>query len=130
MSVRQKVYNFLVNKQIGISKRYHAMHDGAGGIKFVLSWGYLIWLNFAYYVLCMKRLGKLPEASIYEVKNIPTEISESEQFHAKMPQVSVDKYFEELMKYDVVSFDIFDTLIFRPFSEPTDVRLEWMLRLV
>lgn len=121
MSVRQKVYNFLVNKQIGISKRYHAMHDGAGKIKCILSWGYLIWLNFAYYVLCMKRVGKLPEASIYEVKNIPTEISESEQFHAKMPQVSVDKYFEELMKYDVVSFDIFDTLIFRPFSEPTDL---------
>ncbi len=121
MSVRQKVYNFLVNKQIGISKRYHAMHDGASGIKCVLSWGYLVWLNFAYYVLWMKWLGKLPEASTYEVKKLPTEISESEQFHAKSPQVSVDKYIEELMKYDVVSFDIFDTLIFRPFSEPTDL---------
>lgn len=121
MSVRQKVYNFLVNKQIGISKRYHAMHDGAGKIKCILSWGYLIWLNFAYYVLCMKRVGKLPEASIYEVKKLPTEISESRQFHAKSPQLSVDTYIKELMKYDVVSFDIFDTLIFRPFSEPADL---------
>ena len=25
------------------------------------------------------------------------------------------------MQYDVISFDIFDTLIFRPFSEPTDL---------
>jgi len=27
----------------------------------------------------------------------------------------------ELAKYDVISFDVFDTLIFRPFKEPTDI---------
>ena len=31
------------------------------------------------------------------------------------------KRFPFLMQYDVISFDIFDTLIFRPFSEPTDL---------
>ena len=28
---------------------------------------------------------------------------------------------KELSKYDIISFDVFDTLIFRPFSKPTDV---------
>lgn len=26
-----------------------------------------------------------------------------------------------LMNYDVISFDIFDTLLFRPFEKPTDL---------
>ena len=28
---------------------------------------------------------------------------------------------KKLSEYDIISFDIFDTLIFRPFSEPTDL---------
>ena len=31
------------------------------------------------------------------------------------------KLVEELSKYDVISFDIFDTCIFRPFANPTDL---------
>lgn len=33
---------------------------------------------------------------------------------------SVDSLVSKLNKYDVISFDIFDTLIFRPFEKPTD----------
>lgn len=28
---------------------------------------------------------------------------------------------EELSKFDIISFDVFDTLIFRPFAKPTDI---------
>lgn len=36
-------------------------------------------------------------------------------------RLSVDKMLEILMKYDVISFDIFDTLILRPFTKPNDL---------
>ncbi len=42
-------------------------------------------------------------------------------FKKEFPGISVEKFVEILSEYDVVSFDIFDTLIFRPFSEPADL---------
>lgn len=33
----------------------------------------------------------------------------------------VEEFADELLKYDIISFDIFDTLIFRPFSSPRDI---------
>ena len=119
--MRQKIYQALVNRHIGISKRYHKMHDGASGIKRPLSWLYLLWLNLAYYVFHVKKLGKMPEAGAYEEKHLPVSGSESELFLSDYPNLSVQSFVNELMKYDVVSFDIFDTLIFRPFSSPDDL---------
>ena len=49
--LRMKIYTGLVNAKPGISYRYHRMHDGASGAGKVLSWLYLLWMNFAYYVL-------------------------------------------------------------------------------
>lgn len=37
------------------------------------------------------------------------------------PRRTVHFLAKELMQYDVISFDIFDTLIFRPFSKPRDL---------
>lgn len=119
--MRQKIYNALVNRHIGISKRYHKIHDGSSGIRCLLSWLYLLWLNLAYYVFHVTRLGELPEASMYETRHLPVSSSESEQLHAGYQKLSVDSFVEELMGYDVVSFDIFDTLILRPFSASDDL---------
>ncbi len=113
------IYNFLVNKQPGIKRRYHDFHDNATGCKIIFSWIYLVWLNFAYYVLHLRFLGKEPLKEIYEEKELLTDISESE---AAIKQItSSEKLVELLSDYDVISFDIFDTLIFRPFSSPTDL---------
>ena len=49
------------------------------------------------------------------------EIKQSESELAMQEGVSVVSFVEKLSSYDVISFDIFDTLIFRPFSEPTDL---------
>lgn len=113
--MRIKIYNFFVNKHPGIQSRYHSMHDNSTGLKKVLSWIYLMWLNFAYYFLFCRFLGKKPQMAAYEEKNLFTDGPES----AHAPKV--ETYLEELSRYDIISFDIFDTLIFRPFSEPTDV---------
>lgn len=38
-----------------------------------------------------------------------------------LPRKSPKKLAEELLKYDVISFDVFDTCVFRPFAKPTDI---------
>ncbi len=38
-----------------------------------------------------------------------------------LPRKSPKKLAEELLKYDVISFDVFDTCIFRPFAKPADI---------
>ena len=115
--MRLKIYNQLVNKHIGIRHRYHAMHDNSTGVVKALSWLYLLWLNFAYYILFQKWLGKEPTIDIYENKHLRVDGPES----GSCPLGSPEQLVEKLSKYDVISFDIFDTLIFRPFSAPTDL---------
>lgn len=119
VSVRTKLYHFLVNRHNGIRERYHQMHDGTSGIKKVLSWVYLLWLNFCYYFLFLRFLGKTRPVKFLEEKNLPLEISESEMHTKKLKRI--EEYVELLSRYDVISFDIFDTLLFRPFSEPEDL---------
>lgn len=123
-SIRFFIYNKLVNKQPGIQSRYNKIHDGSTGIIKVFSWFYLLWLNIAYYFFFMRFLGEKPESQIYESKKLPITDSESCINYAESGNknlFTVDSYVENLEKYDVISFDIFDTLIFRPFSTPIDL---------
>lgn len=117
--MKLKIYNFLVNRHYGIKKRYHIFHHNAHGIKKIVSWVYLLWLNLLYYIFFCRFLGKY-EKNMDEKKKLPVTSSESHSFKQKNPS-SPEDYIERLKKYDYISFDIFDTLIFRPFSEPTDV---------
>lgn len=117
--MRMRVYHFLVNRHAGIRGRYHRIHDRAHGVRKVLSWMYLLLLNFCYYVLFCRFLDKPEQMKMYEEKHIPVDKSESEAACGQIP--GVGGIAEQLAQYDVVSFDIFDTLIFRPFSEPADV---------
>lgn len=117
----QQIYQLLVNKHTGISYRYHKFHDGTTGIRKVVSWIYLLWLNFAYYVLFCHFLGRRPEVEVYESKMLNIKMSESEAYMKANPNLSVDTYVDKLKDYDVISFDVFDTLLFRPFEQPTDL---------
>lgn len=118
-TLRAKIYHFLVNRKPGIRQRYHRFHDGTTGMKKVVSWFYLLWLNFCYYVLFCRFLGEQTEFPVYEEKKPPC--AESESVLANRDRKSVSETVSFLMQYEVISFDIFDTLIFRPFSEPTDL---------
>ncbi|SDI34873.1 haloacid dehalogenase superfamily, subfamily IA, variant 1 with third motif having Dx(3-4)D or Dx(3-4)E [Pseudobutyrivibrio sp. 49] len=119
--MRLKIYNALVNKHIGIKNRYHAFHDNSTGLVKLLSYFYLLWLNFAYYFLFMHFLGKDDKTKTYEYKNVEYKTSEMGHFKKEFPYITVESFVEKLSGYDVISFDIFDTLIFRPFSEPADL---------
>ncbi len=115
------IYNILVNRHVGIQNRYHDMHDNATGVKKVFSWIYLLCLNIGYYIFFLRFLGDMPLPKIYENKNLLTKESESEHFLRLYPQINTDKMVDKIKEYDVVSFDVFDTLIYRPFFDPVDV---------
>ena len=117
--MKAKLYQFLVNRHSGIRERYFQVHDGAAGIKKVFSWVYLLWMNICYYFLFCRFLDKPKQAELYEKKRLLLETSESEMHRRKLK--SIEEYVNLLLQYDVISFDIFDTLIFRPFSEPGDL---------
>lgn len=119
--MRSEVYSFLVNRHPGISYRYHKVHDGSAGLLKIFSWGYLLWLNLAYYVFFCHFLGKVPEMDFYEKKRLSIKMSESEAYQKEKSVFLVDELIGRLKRYDVISFDIFDTLIFRPVALPTDV---------
>ena len=120
MNIRISIYKQLVNKYPGIAYRYHKMHDNAHGMVKVISWVYLLWLNFAYYILFMRFLGRKPDAEIYESKRLNYKMSESESYLNEHKGIDVDRLVKKLASYDVVSFDIFDTLIFRAVDTPID----------
>lgn len=119
--MRHKIYQLLVNRHSGITYRYHQFHDGTTGVRRIASWVYLLWLNFAYYVLFCRFLGNKPEMDVYESRMLNIKMSESEAYLQDNPFLSVDTYVERLKSYDIISFDMFDTLIFRPFALPTDL---------
>ena len=56
------------------------------------------------------------EDTLYQ-KVKPIQISESSRLNRAKPF----HFVLDLLKYDVISFDIFDTLILRPFAQPIDV---------
>lgn len=115
MSLRMKVYNLLVNRNPAIRRRYQSRAVKARGGGKLGAWLYLLWLN----VLCLFGGGKRLEENshVWEEKDLPLEESESARF--QMPPV--EEFVRRLLSYDVISFDIFDTLIFRPFSSPADL---------
>lgn len=119
--MRQKVYNILVNRYSGISYRYHKIHDGAAVWEKYVSWLYLIWLNFAYYFLFCHFLGEKPEMAVYEEKSLPIKNSECFENKENIRELEEESFQSKVSQYDIISFDIFDTLIFRPFSDPTDL---------
>ncbi len=116
------IYNFLVNRHIGISYRYHLIHDNASSIRKIFSWIYLILLNIAYYFLFFRFLGKKPGKMNSDVKAL--NITESESLKYSDTTLKIEEMICNLEeKSDIISFDIFDTLIFRSVGIPTDVFL-------
>ena len=113
--MRMKIYNVLVNRHDGIRSRYHKVHDGGGAGRKILSYLYLLWMNFCYYFCFCRFLGRKEAAAVYEEKRLPALPESAGQ------KLSVSEYVDVLSQYDVISFDIFDTLLFRPFSEPADL---------
>lgn len=118
--MRMQLYDFLVNRHSGIRSRYHRIHDNSGTGMRLVSYAYLFILNFCYYCLFCRFLGKEKTMEIYEEKRLP-KLPESGLYQHSKKKLTVEGYADRMAQYDVISFDLFDTLILRPFSEPADL---------
>lgn len=112
-----RMYQVLVNQAPGIRERYQKKREKLRGIRKAEAWIYLLFLNIGYHILRMRHLGQMGKYPYYEYKPLYIKDSESSLSKRESPQ----EFAERLLQYDVISFDVFDTLLFRPFSEPADL---------
>ena len=117
MSLRMQIYNELVNKHSGIRERYMEVHCKQTPFSKINSYFVLLWLNVRYYILKDWTLDYIKIVRENEQKNLKTDVPES----LFTTEYSATHILEAVKDYDIISFDIFDTLIFRPFSAPTDL---------
>ena len=74
-------------------------------------------MNVRYYILKDWTLDYIKIVRENEQKNLKTDVPES----LFATEYSATHILQAVKDYDIISFDIFDTLIFRPFSAPTDL---------
>ena len=115
--MKEMLYNYLVNRDSYIFQEYKAYRRGKQGIGRVKSWFYLL-------KLILFRVGKSKRNHPFSLsKNVSRyeEHSESELEKRETPE----KLLEKLAPYEVISFDIFDTLLLRIVNQPSDAFF-WM----
>ncbi len=113
--MKEWIYHLLVNRVPGIRDRYlHQRQNTTARWKVLF---YLLWLNVQYYLLFRRSLGRPERFPFYEEKRLYSGGSESSLSERESPEAFAAK----LMAFDVISMDVFDTLLFRPFSEPADL---------
>lgn len=116
MKFRIHIYNLLVNRIPVIQKEYHKIRlEKTGMSGRIYAWLMLLWMNLCW--ICGDR--KLEKQLYYPDinKKAKTKEAESEIIKKETPE----ELAERLSKEDIISFDIFDTLIFRPVCAPTDL---------
>lgn len=105
--VEQEYHNYIqVNSKNG--KRHRGME-----------WLFLMRVNLAYFIL-NRRTRTIINESVPVKGNgkLPYLDGAESGLYKRRKEIHLAK---DLMVYDVISFDIFDTLILRPFAKPTDL---------
>lgn len=110
--MKQWIYRILVNRVPGIRDRYLHFRQQHGERWTALL--YLLWLNIQYYLFFCRSLGKPQRFPMYEEKTLYSEGSESSLSARESPEAFAAK----LAAYDVISFDVFDTLLFPSVFPP------------
>lgn len=115
MKFRIPIYQALVNRVPVIQKKYHKLRlekPGTGGR--IYAWAALLWMNFLWAIgfRSMQREVLYPDSA----KAIP-QYPESRLSLRQSPE----ELAEILSESDIISFDIFDTLVYRPLSAPSDL---------
>ena len=113
LDFHRQLHDRLVDRVPGIRERYQEYRGGHAKIP---SLAYLGALNFDYYVLKNEALRADSVLCPDEGRKIVVG-SESELTRKMSPKRMADR----LETYDVISFDVFDTLILRKVGEPADV---------
>ncbi|MBQ6026171.1 MAG: HAD-IA family hydrolase [Lachnospiraceae bacterium] len=114
-SLSLRIYKVVVNRNTFIKTNYERYVNGnrARHKRFpILSWMYLLKLNIEYGLSKPKHKADRKSKA---VQNSSTEPAVNNSY--------VTETVEKLCRSDIVSFDLFDTLVFRPFSVPSDIFL-------
>ncbi len=113
MGLKQKVSDILINKKELIKRKYNAYTESDIGQQAgkLGKMSYLLKLNFGYYVL----RDRSEEIKLSKGRCV-LPLCES-----SIPSVSATELAKSLTEYDIISFDVFDTLIYRYVSKPADV---------
>ena len=111
--MKERVYRVLVSRVPGIRDRYQQKRKEAGRLASLV---YLLWLNIQYYLFFRRGLEQPARYPVYEEKRLCVS-SESARCQRKSPE----ELAQELASYEVISFDVFDTLLFRRISHPADL---------
>lgn len=117
--LKDRLYYYIVEKNSFIKRDYEGYVNNnleehrRNRLK---SWLLLIKLNFYYRILRKNEPYFKPVKS----KNIKLPYLDGPESEVSKRQ-PILFFARELLKYDVVSFDIFDTLILRPFAKPSDL---------
>lgn len=111
-----RIYHLLVNQNADISRKYHRYRKKVHGTGRVKAWIYLIKLNIEYHLF-----GHLEHGWGYDEFYSPKKLYIGGSESSLSVRESPDQFAEKLCSYDVISFDVFDTLILRPFEKPEDL---------
>ena len=126
MSARMKAYQFLVNRVPEIQKEYwrrRKLHKRPA--QRAADWCALLGMNLAW--TFGFRSWAADDLNPDAKRILPKEAESA--LHEKLPP---EEFAKKLLAHDVISFDVFDTLVLRPFERPTDLfhivgaRLEYL----
>lgn len=114
--MRIKLYNFLVNRHSPIQKKYYKLRrEKQTPSGRLYAWVFLLWMNFCWLLGFRKWKDEVEFPD--KQKRISANMPESTGSLMEPPE----QFAKKLLQADIISFDIFDTLIFRPFVVPSDL---------
>lgn len=122
--MKNKLYDLLVMRNYIIRSKYNSCKYGQLGKYF-----YLIWLNLKYNRFTNDMAFHIQDMIVYDENAIEDinpndfvfpesiKLTNLKTINRQRPEIPARK----LIEYDIVSFDIFDTLVLRPFLLPEDL---------
>lgn len=116
-----KLHKVFVERNKYVEQEYHnyiQVNSKNGKRRRGMEWLFLMRVNMAYFLL-NRRCKSINEDKPVQVQGkLPYLDGAESQIYKRPKEIHFAK---DLMVYDVISFDIFDTLILRPFAKPTDL---------
>ena len=118
---KDKLYHYFVEKNVNIRREYEYhvnQHMDEHQTNRLSHWGMLLRLNWHYRIL-------RNQSYLYYKPDVPvtTSSKESTPYYREYEnsRKSLEELYELLSQYDVISFDIFDTALYRKVEFPNDV---------
>lgn len=119
--VKDKLYYYLAEKNWGVRREYGPYvesHQEEHAKTPWKHWWMLLQLNWHYRILRRKDTLYYAKPDRSSKRRLPYLEGAESAISGRRKEI----YFvKDLLKYDLVSFDIFDTLILRPFAKPADL---------